>query len=100
MSLSAGHAHHSCAVEKREAGLRQLGNKLLHFLLLLCLHLLDRFVDHGNPMSLNLYTILQEGRRGGEGRGGGGGGGGGGEGRGANAQARERLASFRRAANA
>jgi len=87
MSLSAGHAHHSCAVEKREAGLRQLGNKLLHFLLLLCLHLLDRFVDHGNPMSLNLYTILQEGRRGGEGRG-------------ANAQARERLASFRRAANA
>jgi hypothetical protein len=65
-------------------------------LLLLCLHLLDRFVDHGNPMSLNLYTILQEGRRGGEGRGGGGGG----EGRGANAQARERLASFRRAANA
>ena len=44
MSLSAGHAHHSCAVEKREAGLRQLGNKLLHFLLLLCLHLLHRFV--------------------------------------------------------
>jgi len=54
----------------------------------------------GFRMSLNLYTILQEGRRGGEGRGGGGGGGGGGEGRGANAQARERLASFRRAANA
>ncbi len=44
MSLSAGHTHNSCAVEEREEGLRQLGNKLLHFFLLRSLHLLHCFV--------------------------------------------------------
>lgn len=67
MSLSAGHAHHSCAVEKREAGLRQLGNQLLHFFLLRCLHLLDRFV---RPWKSDVLEPIHSPAGGEEGRGG------------------------------